>query len=35
MSVLYPDISGGKMYIDESILPAFPTDSYMIKVFII
>jgi len=33
MSVLYPDISGGKMYIDESILPAFPTDSYMIKVF--
>jgi hypothetical protein len=33
LSVLYPDIMEGKMYIDESILPAFPADSNMIKVF--
>jgi hypothetical protein len=33
LSVLYPDIKEGTMYIDESILPAFPTDTGMIKVF--
>lgn len=34
VSLLYPSISKGKMYIDESILPAFPTESKnMIKVF--
>jgi hypothetical protein len=33
LSVLYPDIKEGTMYIDERILPAFPTDSNMIKEF--
>lgn len=33
LSLLYPDTWEGKIYIDESILPAFPTDSNMIKVF--